>query len=93
MHSGELTQQQIDALKGRVLPSILLMRKLQERMTACDFPFNDRLRLRVLIALETLEALYEALEQLGAARVKHDDYFGGLKARDWKRQQRDRRNG
>ena len=92
MQSDDLTADQIEALKSRLVPVIQYLQALQARMTAQHFPWQDRLRLRALIALDALEAMHDVLEHLAKERVTRDTYMLGVKPRDWKRQQRDKRN-
>lgn len=70
----------------KVRPAIRYLRQLHERMTTLQFPAVDPLRLRVLVALDGLEALEKTLEQLAKVRSTRDDYLLGLSPRDYKRQ-------
>ena len=93
MHSGDLTAEQLDAIQARLQPSLGLLKRLLERMTAQGFPPSDPLRLRALCALDQLELLQTTLQRLAQARLTRDDYLLGLSPRDYKRQLRDKRNG
>lgn len=89
MHSGELNHSQLAILRARIAPAISFLRSLHDRMKDKGFAWNDRLRIRVVVALDALEQLNECLVQLSRTRVAQSDYLRGLKDPHWRRQERE----
>lgn len=94
MHSGDLTTEQIEQLRQRLLPALKFVRALLERIDAQKFPLLDPLRMRAVSSLDQLEALQQVLDYLAQQRADRDAFMLGCRSeREYKRAMRDRRNG
>jgi hypothetical protein len=75
MDSSELKSQQIDALKSRIDPLVVFLRKLKQRSLEMQFPDGDKLLEATSEAVYKLEALAQVLNELKAARMNFHDYL------------------
>jgi len=90
MDSDQLTLEQLAAIKANIIPAILYLRKMVERMDIRGFAEIDRLRLKTETAIRHLDDLHQLLTGLG--NLKQPDPFAGARSeRDWNRQQRETR--
>jgi hypothetical protein len=91
MDSDKLNRQQLRQLKANINPTILFLRRIEDRMDACGFPEIDRMRSYVTRAIEALESLHAFFCQLDSLQAKADVFGGAKSKRDWKRQSREQR--
>lgn len=92
MNSADLTAEQLDVLQKQLQPHVDYLKSLLARIEQQEFPITDQLRLRVLFTLDQFEALQQVVANLATNRVNRDTYLRGIVPRDWKRQQREKRN-
>lgn len=92
MNSGDLTMEQIEALRQKLLPMMAWVKSLETRIEQQKFPPLDPLRLRTLCLYDQLQAMEQILDKLSRERTIKDTYLMGCRSqREFKRAQRERR--